>query len=154
MNESLQLANRLREVILNGTWIANTNFKDQIGDVTLEQAQKKVANLNTIAMLTFHINYYVAGVLQVFEGGDLTIRDKFSFDLPDMKSEEEWLNLKNKLFTNTEKFANHVEAMTNEKLNEVFVKEAYGDFRRSIEGMIEHAYYHLGQITLIKKMIL
>lgn len=33
MNQSLQIANRFREVILNGTWIANTNFKDQLVDL-------------------------------------------------------------------------------------------------------------------------
>jgi len=35
----------------------------------------------SIAALTFHINYYVAGVLNVFQGGKLEIRDKYSFDM-------------------------------------------------------------------------
>ncbi|MEM6737511.1 MAG: DUF1572 domain-containing protein [Bacteroidota bacterium] len=153
MNNSSQLANRFREVILNGRWIANTNMKDQLSDVTLEQSLKKVANLNTLAALTFHINYYVAGVLQVFEGGSLDIRDQFSFDVPNLELEKQWEDLKNKLFSNAERFAIHVEKMTDEKLNEVFVKEKYGDYKRNIEAMIEHAYYHLGQMTLIKKII-
>ena len=139
--------------MLDGKWIANTNIKDQILDLTLEQALAKVANLNTIAGLIFHLNYYIAGVLKVFEGGNLDIRDKFSFDIPEMHSEDDWLNLKKELFANTEKFANHVENMTEEKLSKVFVREQYGDYRRNIEAMTEHAYYHLGQITLLKKMI-
>ena len=40
-----------------------------------------------------------------------------------------------------------------EKLDEPFVKEQYGSCRRNIEGMIEYCYYHLGQISLIKKLL-
>lgn len=150
---SIQLANRFREVILNGKWIANTNVQDQLRNVSLEQAVTEIANLNTIAKLTFHLNYYISGVLNVFEGGNLEIRDKFSFDLPKMNSEQEWSDLTTNLFSNAEKFANHVEHMSDEKLKEVFVDKNYGDFLRNIEGMIEHSYYHLGQIVLLRKML-
>ncbi len=153
MKASTQLANRSREVMLDGKWIANTNLQDQLQHVTLELAETQIANLNTIAKLTFHINYYIAGVLNVFEGGELEIQDKYSFDLPKMNTEQEWNDLKKDLFANAKKFANHVEHMTDEQLDEVFVDKRYGDFRRNIEAMIEHSYYHLGQITLIKKLL-
>ena len=39
-------------------------------------------------------------------------------------------------------------------MKENFVDEKYGTFQRNIEAMIEHSYYHLGQIVLIKKMLL
>lgn len=35
-----------------------------------------------------------------------------------------------------------------------FIDEKYGTVLRNIEGVIEHSYYHLGQISLIRKMIL
>ena len=153
MKSSVQLANRFREVILDGKWIANTNLRDQLSDMTLEEALTKVGNLNTIASLIFHINYYISGVLNVLEGGDLEIRDKYSFDIPTMKSEEDWSELIHKLWINAEGFAGQVECMPEERLDEVFVDKKYGDYRRNIEGMIEHSYYHLGQITLIKKLL-
>ncbi|SFN64937.1 hypothetical protein SAMN05421594_3642 [Chryseobacterium oleae] len=153
MSSASQLAKRFREVLLDGVWIANTNFKDQLSDVTREQAVTKVGSLNTIAMLTFHIHYYIAGVLNVLEGGDLEIKDQFSFDLPPIESEEQWKDLLNRLWTDSEKFASLVEQIPDDKLDEVFVDEKYGTYRRNIEGMIEHSYYHLGQITLIKKML-
>ena len=154
METSNQLANRFREVFLNGTWIANTNYKDQLSGLNWKQAITKIGSLNSILALTYHINYYVAGVLQVFEGRNLDIRDKYSFDFPDVKSEEEWNVLLNDLLSNAEKFASHIELMPNEKLENNFVDKKYGSYRRNIEGMIEHSYYHLGQISLIKKMIL
>jgi len=153
MENPTQLANRFREVILNGTWIANTNFKDQLSQVSWEQATTKIGSLNTIALLTFHINYYVAGVLNVLEGGGLDIRDKYSFDLPPISSAEDWERLKNDLFSNAEKFASQVERMSEEKLEAGFVDEKYGTYRRNIEGMIEHSYYHLGQVSLLRKLL-
>ncbi len=153
MENATQLANRFKEVLLDGKWIANTNFKDQLSDVTWEEAMQKVSALNTIAMLTFHINYYIKGVADFFENGALTIKDKYSFDLPEIKSQEDWEALRNDLLSNAERFANHVAQMPDEKLGATFVDEKYGNYRKNINGMIEHSYYHLGQISLLKKMI-
>jgi uncharacterized damage-inducible protein DinB len=150
---NLAIANRLREVLLDGHWIANTNFKEQILSINWEQATQKIGNLNTIAALTFHINYYLKGLLQVFEGGKLEISDKYSFEVPQIQSEMDWKTLVNSFLNNSEKFANQVEQMPNNLLNQPFVDEKYGSYLRNIEGVIEHSYYHLGQVSLIKKMI-
>lgn len=154
MNQSFQIAHRFREVILNGTWIANTNFKDQLADLDWEIATKKVDSLNTIAVLAQHINYYISGILNVFNDGTLDIKDQFSFDFPKMESQEQWESFLNKFWMDSEYFATLVEQMSEDKLNDVFVDQKYGTYRRNIEAMIEHSYYHLGQIVLIKKMLL
>ncbi|SFO10244.1 Protein of unknown function [Paenimyroides ummariense] len=154
MSQSLQIANRFREVILNGTWIANTNFKDQLAGLNWKIATKKIDSLNTIAVLAQHIHYYVSGVLNVFNGGTLDIKDQFSFDFPPVESQEQWNLFLNRFWNDAEEFARKVEAMNDDKLNSVFVDEKYGTYHRNIEAMIEHSYYHLGQIVLIKKMLL
>ncbi len=59
------IADRFREVILNGEWVVCTNYKAQLSDLTWEQATKKIGSLNTIADLTFHIHYYISGILKV-----------------------------------------------------------------------------------------
>ena len=153
MTRNLAIANRLREVLLDGKWIANTNFKEQILSVSWEQAIQKVGNVNTIALLTFHINYYLAGLLNVFAGGKLEIKDKYSFDLPEIKSEKDWNKLVNDFLVNSEIFANQVEDMEESMLDQPFADEKYGSYLRNIEGVIEHSYYHLGQVSLIRKMI-
>lgn len=154
MELSKQLANRFREVIFNGKWVANTNYKSQLENLSWQQATTQVNSYNTITLLTFHVNYYVKGVLQVFQGGELTIHDKYSFDAPKITSQQDWEALKNDLLSNSEALANEFEQLTNKQLSEPFVKKAYGTYLRNIEGMIEHCYYHLGQISLIRKTIL
>lgn len=147
------IANRLQEVLLNGHWIANTNYREQLMGVSWQQAIQKMANLNTIAALTYHVNYYLAGILNVFEGGELEIRDQYSFDVPPIGNEKDWINLRDEFLSNSEKFISRVKNMPNEKLDEVFVDEKYKTYLRNMEGVIEHSYYHLGQIVIIKKMI-
>ena len=90
MNFFSFIAGRIREVLLNGRWIANTNYKELLSDLHWEQANRKVGNLNSIAALVFHVNYYLAGLLHAFQNGRLEISDKFSFDLPPIRSEEDW----------------------------------------------------------------
>lgn len=153
LTQTTQLARRLREVILDGKWIANTNCKDQMDDLDWAQATAKLSSLNTIAALTFHIGYYLAGMVQVLEGGPLDIRDKYSFDMPPVESEEDWERLREKLYSDAARFADLIEQMPEEKLGEAFVDEKYGTWQRNIEAMIEHSYYHLGQVVLIRKMV-
>ncbi len=153
MNYSQALSIRLREVLLDGKWIANTNFKAQITNVTWQQATFRVGNLNTIALLTFHINYYLQGLNDAFESGKLEIRDKYSFNATPINSEEDWQNLIDSFITNAERFIKQVAKLDETKLDEPFIDPMYGDYHRNIEGMIEHTYYHLGQISLIRKLI-
>lgn len=154
MTKNLTIANRLREVFFDGQWIANTNFKEQILSVNWEQATQRIFNLNTIAALTFHINYYLVGLLNAFENGRLEISDKYSFDIPEIKSEADWKKLVSDFLDNSKKFADRVEQMDDHIFDEPFVDEKYGSYLRNIEGVVEHSYYHLGQISLIRKMVM
>lgn len=153
MKNQLQLANRFREVILNGTWIANTNFKDQLENLDYKVATAKFQDLNTISVLAQHIHYYIKGIKNVLLSGDLEIRDKFSFDFPPMESQQQWENFLDNFWKDSEEFAGLIETLPEEKLNADFANEKYRTYIRNLDGMIEHSYYHLGQIVLIKKII-
>ena len=153
MERTKALSNRAREVLLDGRWVANTNCKAQLENLNWEQATQKVGNLNTIAALTFHINYYLAGLIVVFQGGTLEIRDKYSFDLPPITSQADWEKLVKEFLENSETFVQEVAKLSDTILDKPFVQEKYGTYLRNIEGIIEHSYYHLGQISMLKKMI-
>ena len=153
MKSTQVIANRFREVILNGTWVANTNFKHQLAGLDWKVATAQTDAPNTIAILAQHIHYYINGINNVFRGGSLDIRDKYSFDFPPMQSQEDWDRFLDKFWHDSEEFAALIEQMPDEKLEEGFVDEKYGTYRRNIDAMIEHSYYHLGQIVLLKKRI-
>ncbi len=154
MKSTTQIAKQFREVHLDGDWVVATNLKVQLSDITWKQATTKIGSLNTIGALAFHLNYYVAGVVNVLKGGSLDIRDKYSFDLPPIESKKDWDKLLNKIWSDAEEFATLVEQMPEEKLSDIFVKKEYGNYQKNLHVIIEHTYYHLGQIVLIKKLLL
>lgn len=153
MNAIQQTALRFREVFLNGTWIANTNYKDQLEGMDLATATAAVGTANTIAVLAQHIHYYVNGVKQVLEGGTLDISDQYSFDFPPMLSQEAWDGFLERFWKDAEAFALLIEQLNEAQLQLPFVAEKYGNYQRNMDSMIEHAYYHLGQIVLIRKLV-
>jgi hypothetical protein len=153
MELTKQIAKHFRDVNFGGNWTWS-NLKDNLADITWQQATTKVHSFNTIATLVYHINYYVSEVSKVFRGEPLRAKDKYSFDLPPIQSQEDWEKLLDKTRDDAEKFANLIEQLPEIKLWEDFSNNKYGNYYRNIHGIIEHTHYHLGQIALIKKFLL
>lgn len=152
MTTPQQLAKQLRDVYFGGNW-TTVNIKDTLADVHWQRAITKVHNLNTIAALVFHINYYVDAVIKVLQGEPLNANDKFSFDIEAITSEEDWQKLVAGVFAQAELLAARIETLDEQQLFEVFQDQKYGNYFRNLSGIIEHAHYHLGQILLIRKIL-
>ena len=99
MSITQQIAKHFREVHTGGNWTAS-NLKDNLAGINQEQAVKRIDGLNSIAMLVYHMNYYVEIILKVLQGKQLDGNDKLSFNLPLIQTEEDWNNLVQKSFTN------------------------------------------------------
>ncbi len=153
MNLPTQIAKHFRDVHFGGNW-TSVNLKETLTGVTWQQATTKIYSLNTIATLVFHINYYVSAVTKVLQGEPLTAHDKYSFDLPPIQNQEDWEKLLEKTWSDAENFIKLIEQLPESRLGETFSDEKYGTYYRNIHGIIEHTHYHLGQIVLIKKILL
>ncbi len=153
MNIPHQIAKHLRDVYFGDNW-TSVNMKRTLADVDHSMATTKVHSFNTIATLVHHTNYYVSAVSKVLEGEALNARDHLSFDHPPIGSDEDWENLKEGSFNDAEHFASLIEGLSPSKLGEVFVDQKYGTYYRNIQGIVEHVHYHLGQIVLIKKLVM
>jgi uncharacterized damage-inducible protein DinB len=153
MEHNRELAKRFIDVISNNSWVANNSFKNQLTDLPLEVVLFKYPSLHSIATLAQHVHYYIAGILNVLNGGNLEIKDAFSFDFNPINTEEDWQNILSVFWADAEEFALKVAALPEEKLSDIFVKEEYGTYHFNINTLIEHSYYHLGQIVLLKKLI-
>lgn len=151
MSSVKQISKHFRDVHFGGNW-TSVNLKDTLADVDWKQATTKVQDLNTIAVLVFHINYYVGAILHVLRGNPLNAHDKYSFDLAPISSEEEWQQLVGKSFAEAEQLAAAIDELDDAVLHHDFADPKYGTYYRNLLGVIEHTHYHLGQIALIKKM--
>lgn len=153
MKTSEYLSRRINELFLNGKWIANTNYKDCLQNSDWKIATNTSISKNSIALLAQHVHYYLKGVKDALEGKPLTVKDKYSFLFEDIKSQEQWDSFLQLFWDDAKEFAQVIEQMTEKKLNETFVKEIYGSNQRNVDAIIEHAYYHLGQIVLVKNAL-
>ena len=147
-----QLAKHIREIYFgkNWTWV---NIQENLEDVTCEEANTKIGNVNTILTLIYHIHYYTGALFSVLRGGPLTGKDKYSFEHPEISTDEEWKAFLNKIYSEVEELASLVEQLDEDKIWEFFTEEKYGNYYRNIAGFVEHSHYHLGQIVMLKKMI-
>ena len=152
MDTTALLAKHLKEVYFGGNWTWS-NLNDQLQDLSWEQAVAEVYGLNSIATLVYHIDYYVGGVSQYFRGEPLGIKDKFSFDRPAIRCQEDWESLLQQARSRAAELAFQIESLPDEKLWETFSEEKYGNYYRNVLGIIEHTHYHLGQISLLKKIL-
>ena len=153
MRLTTQIAKHIRDIHFGENW-TSSNFKDNLADVTWQQATTQVYSFNTIAALVYHTNYFVSAVLKVLQGDTLDAHDKYSFNHPPILSQQDWETLLDKVWADAENFAALVEQLPEHKLWEDFTDKKYGNYYRNIHGIIEHCHYHLGQIVLIKKIIL
>lgn len=153
MNLSAQIAKHYREVHVGGNW-TSVNLKQTLEGINWQQATTQVHGFNSIATLVFHMNYYTGLLINVLEGQPLDGHDSLSFNLPPISVEEDWKKLLDKTFAEAEKLAGLLEQLPDDCWDQFFDQEKYGNYYRNIHGIIEHTHYHLGQITLIKKILL
>jgi len=149
---SSEIAEQFKAAHLEGSWIAS-NLKSKLEDITLAEAKIKIGTVNTIQALAYHINYYIVGINQVLRGGTLDIRDKYSFDIPEMDSVDEWQAFLTKMVADAEDFTTLVAQLSDEQLHGPFADPKYGSMYKNIHAMIQHVYYHSGQVEIIKRMV-
>jgi hypothetical protein len=153
MSVSKQLAKHLRDVHFGGNW-STVDLKTVLSDVTLEQAKTQVHSLNSIFSITFHMDYYLDVLIRVLEEHVLDGKDELSWISEAPETQEEWEGFQKRIWEKAEKAALLIEQLPDEKLTENFVDPKYGTNYRNIAGIVEHVHYHLGQIVIIKKLVM
>ena len=152
MSISKQLAKHLRDVHFGGNWTV-TDLKKTLSDVKWGDALTQIYSLNSIAALTFHMTYYVDVLIIVLEENKLTGKDELSWMLPPIRSQEGWEQVLEQVWERAERAAMLIEQLPDEQLTRDFIDPKYGTTYRNIAGIVEHMHYHLGQIVIIKKLL-
>jgi hypothetical protein len=152
MNHAAQIAKHFNDAFNGGNWTW-VNLKETLKDITWQQATTPVYNCNTIAVLTYHISYYVTVQLKVLKDGSLEGTDKDSFNCPPVQSQEDWETLLRKIWQEVEEYTLLSQQLPDDRLDEVFILEKYGNWYRNLLGIIEHTHYHMGQIVILKKIL-
>ncbi len=146
------IAKHLRDFYAGTNW-ATSGLLPVLKDVDVAMANASVKGCNTIAALSYHINYYVAAVAKVLEGKALVAKDADSFNHPVYLTEADWQAFIQQAEQDAKRFAEALEKLPDDILTQAFTDDKYGNYFRNLHGIIEHCHYHLGQIVILKKIL-
>jgi len=90
--------------------------------------------------------------LKRLQGNEPAINDANGFDMPPLKDEAAWQELKQKNIASAVALAEAIQNIPDEKLFEPILP-GYSQTYKSLHGIAEHAHYHLGQMVLLKNLI-
>ena len=152
MNITNLIADHVREIYEGNNW-TDISIIQTIKDVSWQQAQQKTnASPNTIASLLNHLYYWNAIIMQRLKGSNPSVPETNGFDVEELKNESDWIALKDKTHGSFLQLADLIKVFPEEKLEETY---AFGksSFYKNFHGAVKHAHYHLGQMVVLKNLI-
>ncbi len=146
------IATHILEVHEGNNW-TEVNIKTTLEDVTHKEATTVTkASYNTIAALVHHLSFYNDVVMQRLVGVNPVISDTNGFEMLPVKNEHDWKKLKERNLDSARQLAQAVKHFPEEKIFQLTVT-GHSTHYKMLHGIVEHAYYHLGQIVLLKKLV-
>lgn len=143
------IAQHVLDVHEGDNW-TEVNIKNTLRDVSWKQAREVTpVSPNSIAMLVHHLAFYNEIVLQRILGSFPPIPPSNGFDVPILENEEQWQELQSRLYSTARLLADGVLKMQEEQLFEL-PATGFNTPYKNLHGIVEHAHYHLGQITIIR----
>lgn len=142
------IAQHFYEVNYGNNW-TDACMKDVLSGISYRQATQQVGNANTIALLLFHIDFYNLVVLDRLLGTSRAFQHEESLQTPSIHSTAEWLQLQQKYFENVDRLHAAILDFPDDRLFETTSRNTP---YKNLHGVVEHIHYHLGQISLLKKI--
>ncbi len=149
---TLHLSKHLRELYFGENW-TGVCIRELVSDLNVSEAQHRRGDCHSIAELLYHLHYFVAAALRVLSGRELAASDAESFKCPMFVSDSQWQAYVEQCMRDAEQCAELLQHVDDAQLWSVWVNERYGNHYKNLQGTLEHAYYHLGQISILKKQL-
>lgn len=146
------LAARIHGLYFGENW-TSVHLQGLLHDIPLSAALHQIGGANTILALAYHLHYYTKAQLDVLRGGTLNANDQRSFAHPEIVQDQEWNAFRETIWAEAREYCERVRQLDEATLDMPFVEERYGTYRSNIAGNIDHAYYHLGQIAMLRRLI-
>jgi len=146
------IADHIKQVYEGDNW-TDVNIADTIKNINWQQAQQHTpGSPNTIASLLHHLCYWNEILMQRIQGIDPEVPEINGYDVDKLKDENDWNELKEKAHQSFIQLADRVKEFPEEKLSETYAT-GKPSYYKNFQGIVEHAYYHLGQIVILKNLL-
>lgn len=145
MSKSAFIASRIHALFFGPNW-TETSLSELIQNHRFAEFLNSKVGTNSAASVLFHIHYYQKAQLSVLQGGPLLARDSESFDHPKWVNESDWLSFGSMVIDTGKDLEATIVSLPESTWSEPFVKAEYGSYETNLVGMLEHSYYHFGQL--------
>ncbi|MGX5818981.1 DinB family protein [Chitinophaga lutea] len=152
MTTAVILSESLKHLYQGEPWL-DVTFMEHLQEVDAAQASKRVGQSHNIWELVNHIIFWNQNVVRKLLGenpeqdGDLP-----DFYLPENHGENNWQATLQRLEHSMEQTIDAIRNFPEERLYTP-VQDTQHNAYYYIQGVIEHAAYHLGQIVLLRKHV-
>lgn len=142
------IAQHFHEVNYGNNW-TDVSVKDTVDRISFREATRQTGNVNTIALLLYHMDFYNMVVY------DRLVDAKRAFEHEDslrveVMDEKAWENLKTTYFEHVDLIHKAILAFPESRLFETTTTNTP---YKNLHGLVEHIHYHLGQISLLRKLV-
>lgn len=152
MRLTRNMATHIIEAYEGNSW-SDVCVKEIVQDINFAEAVAITkASPNSIASLLYHMMFYNNAICQRLRGEEPQVGSANGFDHPPLENENDWQKL---VVDAMESARNLSKAMEHFPEEDLFRENPVGKgtFYKKFHGVIEHNYYHLGQIMMLKKLI-
>lgn len=150
MSKSALIACRIHTLFFGPNW-TETSLSELIQSHSFAEFTNSKVGTNSAAAVLFHIHYYQKVQLAVLQWGSLTAKDSKSFHHPNWSEESDWLQFGSAVIDTGIELEATIAQLPETIWSEPFVKGEYGSYETNFLGMLEHSYYHFGQLLLALK---
>lgn len=146
------IADNILQVYEGNNW-TEVSMAGTINDVTVKEAMVQThASRNSIAAIVHHLQFWNDIIIQRLQGLSPEIPAANGFDLGVLASEDEWQQLIEKTHQSFIALADTVKHFPEDQLADR-TADGKSTYHKIMQGIVEHAYYHLGQIVILKHIV-
>jgi uncharacterized damage-inducible protein DinB len=154
--ECNRIASQLASTIEGEAWYGSS-LREIVQNITAKQAQAHpIANAHSVWEIVYHLDAWVKFALAAIHGTPIPkwpgMPKEQDWPPTTASSEDSWQQAMNSLLSNYRKLVQEIKTSTDERLDTAVPGRTY-NFYHLFQSMMQHAVYHSGQISLLKKMI-
>jgi uncharacterized damage-inducible protein DinB len=144
---------KLFEALYEGSPWIDVNIVGILNNITSDQAIKKIrADRNSIWEIVNHLINWRVTVLQRIQDIQGAVPDNNYFEPVNDASDSAWKNTLHRLENSQQQWIDFLKTFSGNDF-EKLVQNKTMTYYEHIHGIIQHDAYHLGQITLLSKLI-
>ena len=150
MSEIDRIKNQLQKAFDKEPW-SGPSVMEVLNDIQPgKAASKPISSAHSIWEILEHMNSTAENVIRRLKGDFSPFTDEMDWPKVTNTSVNAWKDLLNRFKKSNEELLAEISKLADDILDKP-IKEGYSTYYDTLQGMVQHNLYHLGQISILKK---